>query len=157
MQLCVHAAKLRVQWFTTIRDQVPSIIRYLPDDIMRPSKSTTQKILHAFYNARICSQHDIMYISYNILLCLPCRGPDLDCAAGQVGFNSDYLASSTIAHDYFYFARTLDYTSQTTPTTRQIRLRLVGLIASRRQLLDFVKNARRHASDYFDYSFHLQG
>jgi hypothetical protein len=57
---------------------------------------------------------NIMYISYNILLCLPCRGPNLDHAAGRVGFNSDKLASSTIANDYFDFARTLDYTSQTT-------------------------------------------
>jgi hypothetical protein len=89
MQLHVHSAKLPAQWFTAIRDQVPSVIGYLIGDIMRPSKSTTRKILHAFYNAGICSQHDIMYISYNILLCLPCRGPDLDHAAGQVGFNSD--------------------------------------------------------------------
>jgi hypothetical protein len=36
-----------------------------------------------------CSQHDFIYISYNILLCLPGRGHDLDRAAGRVGFNSD--------------------------------------------------------------------
>jgi hypothetical protein len=74
MQLRMHTAKLPAQWFTVIRDQVPSVIGYLPGYIMRPSKSTTRKILHAFYNAGICSQQCVMYISYNILLCLPCRG-----------------------------------------------------------------------------------
>jgi hypothetical protein len=89
MQLRVHVAKLPAQRFTVIRDQVPNVTGYLPGVIMRPSKSTTQKILHAFYNAGICSQHDIMYISCNILLCLPYRGSDLDRAARQVGFNFD--------------------------------------------------------------------
>jgi hypothetical protein len=56
-----------------------------------------------------------MYISYNILLCLPCMGPDLDRAARQVGF-----------------------------------------INNRPRLLDFVKNARQHVGNYFDYSFRLQ-
>jgi hypothetical protein len=125
--------------FQGIRDQVPKCNRLPNWEIMRTSKSTMGKILHAFYNAGICSQHDIMYISYNILLCLPCREPDLDHAVGCVGFNSDLLASSTIAHDYFDFARTLDYTSQTTTTTHQIRLRLVGLIDNRWRLLDFVR------------------
>jgi hypothetical protein len=41
-------------------------------------------------------------------------------------------------------------------TPRQIRLQLVGLIISHQRLLDFMKNARRHAGDYFDYSFRLQ-
>jgi hypothetical protein len=41
-------------------------------------------------------------------------------------------------------------------TTHRIRLRLVGFINNRRRLLDFMKNAWRHASNYFDYSFCLQ-
>jgi hypothetical protein len=45
--------------------------------------------------------------------------------------------------------------SQTTTTTLQIRLRLVGLIDNHRQLLEFVKKAQRCAGDYFDYSFNL--
>jgi hypothetical protein len=117
-----------------------------------------------------------MYISYNILLCLPCRELDLDYTAGLVGFDSDWLASSTTANDYFDFARTLgnDYSvklqlaSLTTSTIQydscsrcrhtdrlttisRIRLRLVGFINNRQRLLDFVKNARRHIGDYFDY------
>jgi hypothetical protein len=60
-----------------------------------------------------------MYISYDILLCLPCRGPNLDHTAGRVGFNSDWLTSSTTAKDYFNFARTLGYALPTTTTTRQ--------------------------------------
>jgi hypothetical protein len=83
MQLRVHAAKLPAQRFMVIKDQVLSVTGYLPGVIIRPSKSTT------FYNTGICSQHDIIYISYNIRLRLPCRGPDLDPAAGQVGFHSD--------------------------------------------------------------------
>jgi hypothetical protein len=47
-------------------------------------------------------------------------------------------------------------TTLTTTTTRRFRLRLVGLINNHRRLLDFVKNAWRHAGDYFDYSFCLQ-
>jgi hypothetical protein len=97
-----------------------------------------------------------MSISYNILLCLPCRGPDLDRAAGRVGFNSDQLASPTFTNDYSDFVTTLNYMSLTTTTTRRIWLRLVGFINNRRRLLDFMKNAWRHAGDYFDYSFHLQ-
>jgi hypothetical protein len=54
------------------------------------------------------------------------------------------------------FARTIDYMSLTTMTTRQIRLRLVGFINNRWRLLDFMKIARWHASDYFDNSFRLQ-
>jgi hypothetical protein len=118
MKLRVHVAKLAVQRFTVIRDQVLNVTGYLPGVIMRSSKSTTRKILHAFYNAGICSQNDTMDINYNIRSCLPCRGPNLDRAAGQVRFHSDYLASSTIAHDYFYFARMLDYTlPDSTPTS----------------------------------------
>jgi hypothetical protein len=128
MQLRVHAAKLHAQGFTVIRDQVLSVIGYLPDVRMRPSKSTMRKILHAFYNTGICSQYNIMYISYNILLCLSCRGPDLDLAARQVGVNSDQLASSRFANNYSNFARTLAYTSLTTTTTCWNRLRLVGFI-----------------------------
>jgi hypothetical protein len=63
MQLRVHAAKLPAQRFMVIRDQVLTVTDYLPGIIMRLSKSSTRKILHAFYNAGICSQHDIMYIS----------------------------------------------------------------------------------------------
>jgi hypothetical protein len=81
MLLRVHAAALPVPWSTVIRDQVPKRNRLPTWEIMRPSKSTMQKNLHAFYNDGIFSQHDIMYISYNTLLCLPCRGPDLDHAA----------------------------------------------------------------------------
>jgi hypothetical protein len=97
-----------------------------------------------------------MSISYNILLCLPCRGPDQDRAAGRAGFNSDQLSSSTFANNYSNVARTLDYLSLITETTRRIRFQLVGFINNHRRLLDFVKNARRHAGDYFDYSFRLQ-
>jgi hypothetical protein len=75
---------------------------------------------------------------------------------GESDSNSDQLASSTFANDYSDFARTLDYTLLTTTTTRRIRLQLVGFITNRQRLLDFVKNARRHAGDYFDYSFCLQ-
>jgi hypothetical protein len=50
-----------------------NVIGYLPEEIMWPSKSKTQENLHAFYNAGFCSQCNIMYISYNILLYLPCR------------------------------------------------------------------------------------
>jgi hypothetical protein len=60
-----------------------NVIGYLSGAIMWPSKTKMRKNLHAFYNAGICSQHDIMYISYNILLCLPCRGLDLHHAAGR--------------------------------------------------------------------------
>jgi hypothetical protein len=103
-----------------------------------------------------CSQHGLVSISYNILLYLPCRGPDLDRDDGRVEFNSAQLASSTIANDYFDFTRTLAYASLTATTTRRIRLRLVGFINNRWRLLDFMKNARRHAGDYFDYLFRLQ-
>jgi outer membrane phospholipase A len=65
------------------------------------------------------------------------------------------LASSTVANNYSDFARTLAYTSLTTTTTRQIRLRLVGFINNRRWLLDFMKKGWQHASDYFHYSFRL--
>jgi hypothetical protein len=102
------------------------------------------------------SQHGFMSISYNILLCLPSRGPDLDRDDGRVEFNSAQLASSTITNDYFNFTRMLAYASLTTMTTCRIRLQLVGFINNHRRLLDFMKNARQHAGDYFDYSFHLQ-
>jgi hypothetical protein len=92
------------------------------------------------------SQHGFMSISYNILLCLPCRGPDLDRAAGRVGFNSNQLASSTIANDYSDFVRTLTYTSLTPTTTHRIQLRLVGFITNRRRLLEFMKNAQQHVA-----------
>jgi hypothetical protein len=59
-----------------------NVIGYLLEEIMRPSKSKTWKILHAFYNAGIRSWLDIVYISYNKFLCLPCRRSDLDHAAG---------------------------------------------------------------------------
>jgi hypothetical protein len=59
----------------------------------------------------------IVSISYNILLYLPCREVDLDCAVERVGFNSDQLASSTFANDYTDFMRTLDYTSSDSTLT----------------------------------------
>jgi hypothetical protein len=51
---------------------------------------------------------------------------DLDHDDRRVEFNSAQLASSTIANDYFNFARTLTYASLTTTTIRRIRLRVVG-------------------------------
>jgi hypothetical protein len=48
------------------------------------------------------------------------QGFDLDHAARQVRFNSDQLASSTIANDYSDFVRTLaynDYSLDSTPTS----------------------------------------
>jgi hypothetical protein len=80
------------------------------------------------------------------ILCLPCRGLGLNHVAGRVGFNSNHLASSTIANDYSDFVRTLAYTSLTPTITHRIQLRLVGFINNRRQLLDFVKNACRHVA-----------
>jgi hypothetical protein len=64
--------------------------------------------------------------------------------------NSGYLASSTITNDYFDFARTLDYTSQTTTTTRWIRLRLVGFINNHRQLPQLLISPTRLVGD--DYA-----
>jgi hypothetical protein len=66
-----------------------NVIGYLPGKLCDPARAKRKKKIHAFYNVGICSQRDIMYISYNILFYLPCRGPDLDHAAGRVGFNSD--------------------------------------------------------------------
>jgi hypothetical protein len=91
-------------------------------------------------------QHTFMFIL---------QGPDLDHDDGRVEFNSAQLASSTIANDYFDFVRMLAYASLATTTTCRIRLRLVGFINNCQRLLDFVKNARQHAGDYFDYSFCL--
>jgi hypothetical protein len=69
MFLRVHAAMLPTLQTTAIRDQCLNVIVYLSREIMWPSKSKTRKILHVFYNAGICSRLDIMYISYNVLLC----------------------------------------------------------------------------------------
>jgi hypothetical protein len=44
----------------------------------------------------------------------------------------------------------------TTTTTRRIQLQHVGFINNRRRLLAFVKIARQHAGNYFEYSFCLQ-
>jgi hypothetical protein len=61
-----------------------NVIGYVPGEIMWPSKSKTQKFLHAFYNATIRSRFNIMYISYNIFFIYLARDQTSTMPLGKV-------------------------------------------------------------------------
>jgi hypothetical protein len=86
--VCIRPRSLLLaQWFTAIRDQVPSVIGYLPGDIMRPSRSTTRKFYMHFTMLGFASNM-ISCISIIIFFYVYLAG-DLDHVAGRVGLNSD--------------------------------------------------------------------